>query len=236
MKPNVPKLSRLQGIMQAHCKMPRCRKGTGIHTISDRGGTMDGKEQHSSQPSIPSPQVSLWERSPHLLRMFNGPKPTTHHPRIRGIARRHRVGQLCHGHGLLEATSHTKCLLTQQQIILQATQWISGLITQLLQATHTQWIYQCVLVHNRTTGVLISSHKEEFLKEIDHQLSLGLEGLEEEDRFLLECNFDTLTTTNGEQQEYWLLAIQAAREASRIHTETTVVQQQRIMDTTQRWA
>jgi hypothetical protein len=84
--------------------------------------------------------------------------------------------------------------------------------------------------------VLISSHKEELLKEIDHQLSLGLEDLEEEDRFLLECNFDTLTTTNGEQQEYWLLAIQAAREASRIHTETTVVQQQRIMDTTQRWA
>jgi hypothetical protein len=84
--------------------------------------------------------------------------------------------------------------------------------------------------------VLISSHKEELLKEIDHQLSLGPEDLEEEDRFLLECNFDTLPTTNGEQQEYWLLAIQAAREESRIHTETLVVQQQCIMDTTQRQA
>jgi hypothetical protein len=117
-----------------------------------------------------------------------------------------------------------------------ATQWISGLITQLLQVTHTQWIYQCVLVHNCTTEVLISPHKDELLKEIDHQLSLGPEGLEEEDRFLVECNFDTLTTTNGEQQEYWLLAIQAAREASRIRMETTVVQQQCIMDTTQRRA
>ncbi len=114
--------------------------------------------------------------------------------------------------------------------------WISGLITQLLLVTHNQWIYRCVLVHNCTTGVLISSHKEELLKEIDHQLSLGPKGLEEEDRFLLECNFDTLPMTNGEQQEYWLLAIQAAREASRIRMETMVVQQQRIMDTTQRRA
>jgi hypothetical protein len=36
-----------------------------------------------------------------------------------------------------------------------ATRWISGLITHLLQVTHTQWIYQCVLVHDRTTGTLI---------------------------------------------------------------------------------
>jgi hypothetical protein len=48
-----------------------------------------------------------------------------------------------------------------------ATWWISGLITQLLQVTHTQWIYQCVLVHNHMTGTLISAHKEELLKEVD---------------------------------------------------------------------
>jgi hypothetical protein len=105
------------------------------------------------------------------------------------------------------------------------TRWISGLITQLLQITPTQWIYRCVLVHNRTTGTLISAHKEELLKEIEHQLFLGLESLAEEDRFLLECNFDNITTTIGEHQEYWLLAIQAAREASRIRTETTAMQQ-----------
>jgi hypothetical protein len=56
-------------------------------------------------------------------------------------------------------------------------------------------------------GMLISAHKEMLLKEIEHQLTLGPEGLAEEDRFLLECNFDNLTTTTGEHQEYWLLAI-----------------------------
>jgi hypothetical protein len=119
-----------------------------------------------------------------------------------------------------------------------STRWISGLITQLLQVTHTQWIYQCVLIHDRTTGTLISAHKEELLKEIEHQqLPLSTESLAKEDRFLLECNFDNLTTSTREHQEYWLLAIQATREASCICTETTTVQQQqRSINTMQRQA
>jgi hypothetical protein len=99
-----------------------------------------------------------------------------------------------------------------------AMRWISGLITQLLQVTHTQWIYQCILVHNRTTGTLISAHKEELLKEVKNQINIGPDGLDEQDQFLLECNFDELATTAGEHQEYWLLVIQAAREVSRICT------------------
>jgi hypothetical protein len=96
------------------------------------------------------------------------------------------------------------------------TWWISGLITHLLQVTHTQWIYRCVLVHDRTMGTLILAHKEELLKEVEYQLSLGPDGLDEQDCFLLECNFDELATTTGEHQEYWLLAIVAAREASQL--------------------
>jgi hypothetical protein len=106
--------------------------------------------------------------------------------------------------------------LLQHHSTLPVSNWLSGLITQLLQVTHCQWIYRCVLVHDQATGTLISAHKEELLKEIEHQLGLGDEGLTEEDRFLLECNFDELATTNAEQQEYWILAIQAAREACRL--------------------
>jgi len=85
-----------------------------------------------------------------------------------------------------------------------------NLITQLLQVTHTQWIYRCMLVHDRTAGVLITAHKADLLKEIKHQLSLGPDDL-------LECNFDDITSTSGEAQRYWLLGIQAAREASCLH-------------------
>ncbi len=100
-----------------------------------------------------------------------------------------------------------------------ANRWIAGLITQLLQVVHTQWLYRCILVHDCITGVLISTHKADLLKEIKHKLSLGPDDLAEEDCFLLECNFDDITSTTGEAQGYWLLGIQAARVALQIRIE-----------------
>jgi hypothetical protein len=69
-------------------------------------------------------------------------------------------------------------------------------ITQLLQVPHSQWIYRCILVHDRTTGTLISSHKANLFKEIDHQLTLGPKDLSEEDRFLQECLLHINLTKN----------------------------------------
>ncbi len=62
-------------------------------------------------------------------------------------------------------------------------------------------------------------HADKVKANIEHQLSLSLDDLAEEDRFLLECNFDDIKFTTGEAQGYWLLGIQAAREASRIRRE-----------------
>jgi hypothetical protein len=86
----------------------------------------------------------------------------------------------------------------------------TGVKTQLLQVTHGQWIYRCTLVHNCTMGTLINQHKAKLLEEITKQLSMGAESLMEDDKFLLECNLSDIVLTNGEQQEYWLLTIQAA--------------------------
>jgi hypothetical protein len=97
--------------------------------------------------------------------------------------------------------------------------WAMGLITQLLQVTHGQWIYRCILVHNCTTGTLINQHKAKLLEEITKQLLMGTESLMEGDKFLLECNLLDIVLTYGKQQEYWLLAIQAAREVSRLQTQ-----------------
>ena len=44
-------------------------------------------------------------------------------------------------------------------------------------------------------------------------MDLGGEGLEEADTYLLEINLEDLSMTSGEAQIYWLLAIQADREA-----------------------
>ena len=48
---------------------------------------------------------------------------------------------------------------------------------------------------------------------IEEQLELGEDGLEEEDKYLLEIKLDDLGSTSGEVQHYWLLAIRSARQA-----------------------
>ncbi len=44
----------------------------------------------------------------------------------------------------------------------------------------------------------------------------GWDDLLEEDQYLAEINLEDLENTNGERQEYWLVAIRAARTASRL--------------------
>ena len=71
------------------------------------------------------------------------------------------------------------------------------------------------------------------MKEIAFQLELGAEGLAEDDRFLLECNFNELTTIYSKQQEYWILAIQVAREACCLRTMAPGMSQCRRHGTTE---
>jgi hypothetical protein len=99
--------------------------------------------------------------------------------------------------------------------------WATGYITQLLQVTHAQWIYQCLLVLDCTSGIIINLHKTELLEKIANQISLRVDTLLENDEYLLKCNLTDLATTNSERQEYLLLAIKSAREASLLHHKTT---------------
>jgi hypothetical protein len=51
---------------------------------------------------------------------------------------------------------------------------------------------------------------------IEAQQDMGWEGLLDKDQYLAEVNLEDLEHTLGKQQEYWLVVIQAAREASRL--------------------
>ena len=111
----------------------------------------------------------------------------------------------------------------------EAHSWIKGLILKLLETTHGQWLYRNVQVHDVVSGSLATAKKEELQRLIEEQLAMGEESLEEEDRYLLEVNLEDLETTSGESQTYWLLAIQAAREAAALRTvddDTVVVELQ----------
>ena len=51
---------------------------------------------------------------------------------------------------------------------------------------------------------------------IETQQDMGWEDLTEEDQYLAEVNLEDLEHTSGKQQEYWLVAIQAAQETRKL--------------------
>jgi len=114
-----------------------------------------------------------------------------------------------------------KYALVEAESRLTIDKWAKELVIRLLEITHGQWIYRNVMVHDRTAGELVSKRKEEIRKALEEQLEIGEEGLEEEDKFLLEINLDDLGTSSGEDQTYWLLALEAAREARVLRLSST---------------
>ena len=100
--------------------------------------------------------------------------------------------------------------------------WAKSLVIKLLEITHGQWLYRNVVVHDRTVGDLVTRRKEEIRVALEEQMELGEEGLAEEDRFLLEINLDELDNSTGEDQTYWLLALQSAREARQLLLQQSV--------------
>ena len=55
-----------------------------------------------------------------------------------------------------------------------------GLITKLLEATHGQWLYRNIQVHNKVTGLAAMMHKEEIQQQIEAQQAIGYDSFMEE--------------------------------------------------------
>ena len=114
-----------------------------------------------------------------------------------------------------------KYALVETPSKLTVDKWSKELVIRLLEITHGQWLYRNVMVHDKTAGDLVTRRKEEIRRELEEQLMLGEEGLDEEDAFLLEINLDDLDSSTREEQEYWLLALRAAREARQLRMQQT---------------
>ena len=78
------------------------------------------------------------------------------------------------------------------------------------------------MVHDRTAGDLASQRKEEIGTALEEQFAMGEEGLEEDDKFLLDIDLDKFHDTTREDQEYWLMALHAAREAFQIRRQQNI--------------
>jgi hypothetical protein len=80
-------------------------------------------------------------------------------------------------------------------------------VLRLLEATHGQWIYRNVQIHDEVAGTRATLRKEEIQWEIKEQMELGPTGLLAEDQWMLEVNLGDMESSSGEKEEYWLLAI-----------------------------
>jgi hypothetical protein len=101
----------------------------------------------------------------------------------------------------------------QEGTRMNSTCWAQGLIQKLLKATHGQWIYRNIQIHDAVAGTQATLQKEAIQREIEEQMELGGAELLEEDHWMMEVNLRDMENTSGEQEEYWLLAIKATRVA-----------------------
>ena len=102
------------------------------------------------------------------------------------------------------------------ECVLTLDKWTQELTVKLLEVTHGQWLYRNVHVHDAIAGLAVTARKEEIQQSIEDQMDLGEEGLDPRDHYLLEINLEDLETTSGEEQQYWLLQLQAARRESQL--------------------
>ena len=81
-------------------------------------------------------------------------------------------------------------ILQQQHLVasgsnLSIEKWSTGLITKLLEVTHSQWLYRNVVVHGSVSCDAATKRKEEIQMEVEQQQEQGETGLLEEDRYLI---------------------------------------------------
>ena len=100
--------------------------------------------------------------------------------------------------------------------------WLKAFISKLLAMTHGMWIFRCISKHHRTKGKLVLDSKARLFKEIEErQLAMGEEAITEEDKWMLEVDTTVLRDSTLEEQQFWLHAIEAARQAGTQAMELT---------------
>ena len=145
--------------------------------------------------------------------------PSQYQPLLQSLS---RIGWLHTMEGML---SKEFLLLERDEVLeehckLSQSAWTCTLIRKLLEATHGIWIYRNLAMHHKTSGLLATQEKEQLFQDIENQIERGGDGLAEHDKWMLEIDIESMDTSSGERESYWLLAIQTARTHYSI-TQTT---------------
>jgi len=92
--------------------------------------------------------------------------------------------------------------------------WCNGLILRLLQITHRQWTYRCGTVHLRGPDGLTTAQRDRLARKCEELLWTDPTTLLDEDKYLLDIDFDELGDAPASTRQAWLSEMEAARLAS----------------------
>jgi hypothetical protein len=93
-----------------------------------------------------------------------------------------------------------------------ADRWAQGLVSNLLEITHSMWIRRNEVVHERHENGLLRAEAEELEERVRHEFEQGIESLHDNDKWLLEQGVDHILSLPGHDQQNWLAEILLARE------------------------
>jgi len=96
---------------------------------------------------------------------------------------------------------------------LTGSDWMKMFISQLLQLSHSQWIFRNYTLHDKQRGYLRLRLRSETLREIHALLETSPSEIPPESQYLLELDHSAMYKASYEEQAYWVLAIKAARRA-----------------------
>ena len=89
-----------------------------------------------------------------------------------------------------------------------------GFTLKLFEMTHAQWIFRCITKHHSTKGTKVLAKQETLMREIENLLDTGVEGVAEEDRWMLEIDQESLLSYSVEDKQFWINAVTAAMKAA----------------------
>ncbi len=88
---------------------------------------------------------------------------------------------------------------------------MKAFVSQLIQISHSQWIFQNYTLHNKQRGYICLRERSDVLQEVHKLLNTASPNIPKESQYLLELDHSTLYNVSYKRQAYWILAMQVAR-------------------------
>ena len=109
---------------------------------------------------------------------------------------------------------------------LNGEDWAKKTISQVLQITHSQWIYRNFSLHDKRRGYLRRQDMKEMMVKIESLLDTRPDEVPAESKFLLEFDHEDLARSNIHDQTYWVVTMESAIKAG-MRTATTGTRRKR---------